>query len=118
MNDEFDVNVDDNSGADIAAQIVGLRKLTLQGNFAKVDELYEKWTARQGRSSSTTLNFKHVARGEEADDTDWDSDSVDESDDGDVDMTEAPALVKIPKEKPQPKIDEEGFTEVIGKKRR
>ena len=35
----------------------------------------------------------------------------------DVDMDEAPELVAVPKEKPQPEIDEDGFTKVTRKKR-
>lgn len=117
MNDEFDVNVDDGSGADVAAQIVDLRKLTLQGKFEKVDEMYEEWTERHGKGSST-LNFKQVASEAEEDETDWDSDSVNEGEDEDANMAEAPALVTIPKGKVEAKTDEEGFTEVISKKRR
>lgn len=116
MNDEFEVNVDDNSGAEVAAQIVGLRKMTLRGEFEKVDEMYNKWTGRRGGGNNSASTFKHVTRAEDEDDTDWDSESVEEDDD--VDMAEAPALVKIPKEKVEPKVDAEGFTEVTSKKRR
>ena len=117
MNDEFEVNVDDNSGAEVAAQIVGLRKMTLRGEFEKVDEMYNKWTARRGgEGNSSALTFKHVTRAEDEDDTDWDSESVVE--DEDVDMAEAPALVKIPKEKVEPKVDAEGFTEVTSSSRK
>ncbi len=119
MNDEFDVNVEDGSGEEIAAKIVGLRKLTLQRDFTLVDEMYQKWQQRQGNGGSGKINFQHVDREEDEDDTDWDSDDmVEEDGDGDVDMDEAPALVKVPKEKVQPKIDDDGFTEVVGKKRR
>ena len=50
-------------------------------------------------------------------DTEEDWDSEDESDE-DEEMQDAPQLVNGPKEKPVPKVDEEGFTEVISKKRR
>ena len=117
MNDEFDVNVDDDSGAEVAAKIVGLRKLTLQGNFTKVDEMYELWVERQTEGGDR-LNFKHVAQSEDDDDSDWDSDEMDEEEDGGVDTEVAPTLLRTPKEKVQPRIDEEGFMEVISKKRR
>ena len=117
MNDEFDVNVDDDSAAEVAAKIVGLRKLTLQSDFAKVDEMYEQWANRQTKGGSGLI-FKHVARDEDEDDTDWDSDEMDDNEDGEVDMEEAPTSLKMPKEKIEPKIDEDGFTEVISKKRR
>lgn len=120
MNDEFDVNVEDGSGEEIAAKIVGLRKLTLQGDFKMVDDMYRQWQERQARGGSVRMNFQVMDRGEDEDEDDTDSNSDDESeeDDGDVEMHEAPAPVKAPKEKVQPKVDDEGFTEVVGKKRR
>ncbi len=119
MNDEFDVNVEDGSGEEISAKIVGLRKLTLQGDFAMVDEMYSKWQERQSKGTGGKINFQHIIRDEDEDETDWDSDDINDADeDGDVEMGEAPALVKSPKEKVQPKVDEEGFTEVVGRKRR
>jgi len=118
MYDEFDVNVEDGSGEEIAAKIVGLRKLTLKGDFAMVDEMYRQWQERQAKGGSTKINFQAMDRGEDSDETDWDSDDMDEEEDGDVEMDEAPALVRAPKEKVQPKIDDDGFTEVVGKKRR
>lgn len=122
MNDEFDVNVEDGSGEEVAAKIVGLRKLTLQGDFTLVDEMYQQWQQRQGRGGNGKIKFQHLDRGEDEDDTDWDSDDMEEEEEekgeGDIEMDEAPALVKAPKEKVQPKVDDEGFTEVVSKKRR
>ena len=122
MNDEFDVNVEDGSAEEIAAKIVGLRKLTLQGDFTMVDDMYSKWQERQSKGGgSGMINFQHVTEDDDEDNTDWDSDDIegeDDDDDNDVDMGDAPALVKAPKEKVQPKVDDDGFTEVVGKKRR
>ena len=119
MNDEFDVNVDDGSGEEIAAKIIGLKKLTLQGDFALVDEMYSKWQERQSRVGGGKINFQHVTKNDDEDETDWDSEETEEEDnDSDIEMEEAPPLVKVPKEKIQPKIDNEGFTEVVGRKRR
>lgn len=117
MNDEFDVNVEDGSGEEIAAKVVGLRKLILQGDFTRVDEMYRQWQERQTKGGTTRIDFQVVEKGEDDDDTDWDSDDM-EGEDVDVDMDEAPALVRAPKEKVQPKVDDDGFTEVVGKKRR
>ena len=129
MNDEFDVNVEDGSGEEIAAKIIGLRKLTLQGDFAMVDDMYLKWQERQSKSGrGGKINFQHVTRNDDEDDTDWDSDNIEDEEDeedeeveedgSDVEMSDAPALVKAPKEKFQPKVDEDGFTEVVGRRRR
>lgn len=119
MNDEFEVNVEDDSGAQVAAKIVGLRKMTSQGDFRMVDEMYALWVERQRRGGDA-VKMQCVVGGEEDGDTEWDSsgDEGDGDEDGEVDMGEAPTLVKGPKEKVVPKVDDEGFTEVVGKKRR
>lgn len=119
MNDEFEVNVDDGSAEEVAARIVGLRKLTLRGDFAEADRMYEKWVERQKKGGSA-VKFQRVERGEDDDDTDWDSDDAegDEDEGDDVDMDEAPKLVKAPREKVEPQIDEDGFTTVVAKKKR
>ena len=121
MNDEFDVNIEDGSGEEVAAKIVGLRKLTLQGDFTMVDDMYQQWQQRQQRQQNGgggKFNFEHVELGEHEGETDWDSEDLEEDDDADVEMGEAPPLVKAPREKFQPKVDEDGFTEVINKKKR
>lgn len=120
MNDEFEVNVEDDSGAEVASKIVGLRKLTRQGDFGLVDEMYEMWRAREAKGGEK-VNFQKV-QGEEDDDVDEESEGdyseEVEEEDGDIEMGEAPRLVQASKEKIVPKVDEEGFTEVVGKKRR
>ena len=118
MNDEFEVNVEDGSGEEVAAKMVGLRKMTLQGDFALVDEMYAKWAERQRKGGGEAVAIQHVVRGEQDDDTDWDSGDGDSDEDEEMDDAEAPALARVSKEKIQPRIDEEGFTEVVGKKRR
>ena len=118
MNDEFDANLEDGSAEEIAARIVGLRKLTAQGDFEMVDEMYARWRERQ-RSGGGEVRMRFVEGGEDEEETDWDSDE--EEWDGieeDTEMGEAPELVKVPKEKPPPEVDEEGFTKVVGKKKR
>lgn len=117
MNDEFDVNVEDGSGEEIAARIIGLRKLTLQGDFDMVKTMYRQWQERNSKGGSEKIKFQLVDRDDTADDTDWDSDDIEEQDE-DVDMDEAPNSAKVPKEKLQPKIDKDGFTEVVSKKKR
>lgn len=118
MNDEFETNLEDGSGEEVAVKILGLRKLTLHGNFAMVDDMYSRWEQRQSRSVET-VSFKHIETGEDGDDTDEGSDELEgETSDEDVEMEQAPVLVYISKEKAQPKVDDEGFTEVVSKRRR
>ncbi|RSM07369.1 hypothetical protein CDV31_008643 [Fusarium ambrosium] len=102
MVDEFEVNVDDDSGTEVASNIIRARTGCAVGKFDDVQALRTRW-----------LNLKGTK------DTDWESDDDDEDDEGgaDVEMDEAPALVSAPKEKPQPQVDEDGFTMVTKKKR-
>ncbi|KAI0129527.1 Pre-rRNA-processing protein TSR2-domain-containing protein [Xylariales sp. AK1849] len=112
MEDEFDVNVDDGSGFEVAEQIVRLRASCMKGQFAEVEQLRNKWVSGKG---------KKVVMQQAPDqdqDTDWESADDDDEDDGsDIDMDEAPALVSAPKEKPPPEIDEDGFQKVTRKKK-
>lgn len=118
MNDEFEIHIDDGSGEEIAAKIVGLRRLTLQGNFTMVDEMFVRWQERQSRGEGM-VQFRHVERGEDDDETDWDSDDKEDgSADEDVEMEQAPPLVKVPREKVQPRVDDDGFIEVVSNRKR
>ena len=117
MNDEFDINVEDGSGEEIAAKIVGLRKLTSRGDFVMVDEMYQKWQERQAKGGGR-VQIQHVQRAENEDDTDWDSVDMEDDSGEDVEMEQAPAIAKASKEKIQPKIDDDGFTEVVGRRKR
>ena len=114
MNDEFDVNVEDGSAEEVAAKIVGLRKLTARGDFGMVDEMFARWEERQRRGGAEVA-MRFV---EEEEDEESDFDTEDWEDGVDVEMGEAPDLVKVPRERPPPEVDEEGFTKVIGKKKR
>ena len=80
MVDEFDANIEDGSGEEIAAKIVGLRKLTLQGDFTLVDTMYQQWEDKRSKGDDGKIHFQRFNRGddEEDDETDWDSDDVDE----------------------------------------
>ncbi|GJN82081.1 hypothetical protein PLIIFM63780_005618 [Purpureocillium lilacinum] len=112
MIDEFEVNVDDDSGAEIAGHIVKARAQCAIGQFDEVNTLRERFTNLKGKKVDQL--FK---KAEDADqDTDWESDD-DDDDDDDVDMDDAPAVASAPKEKPEPQVDEDGFTMVTKKKR-
>ncbi|KAI9926757.1 hypothetical protein ASPWEDRAFT_32745 [Aspergillus wentii DTO 134E9] len=114
MNDEFDVVVDDESAAPVAAQIMEMREQTARGEFGPIQEMYETWQQKsQQKASSAAATFKKV----EARDEDQETDDEEDDEGDDVDMGDAPALVRAPKEKAQPEIDEDGFTKVVGKKR-
>ena len=115
MNDEFDVNIEDNSGEEVAAKIIGLRKQTSKGDFAKVEQMYQAWQAKMQRQGSHAAEIVQGPQ-EEDEDEEWNGFSSDEPED--VEMDEAPALVQAPKEKIMPKVDDDGFTEVVSRKKR
>lgn len=117
MVDEFEVNVDDESGVEVAQQIMLARTQCAEGQFDEYNKLKERFANRKGKKVDAL--FKKV---EDADqDTDWETDGDDDdaSDDddeaggADVHMADAPAA---PKEKPAPEIDEDGFTKVTRKR--
>lgn len=112
MVDEFEVNVDDDSGFESAETIMRVRAQCAKGDFTEVNDLQRRWEAGRGKKVA-------AVQAPDADqDTDWESSDDDNDEEGgDVEMDEAPALVPIPKEKPPPEVDEEGFTKVTKKKR-
>ncbi|KAH7312386.1 Pre-rRNA-processing protein TSR2-domain-containing protein [Stachybotrys elegans] len=114
MCDEFEVNVDDDSAMEVAGQIIRARTQCALGQYDEVNSLKERFENRKGKKVDQL--FK---KAEDADqDTDWESDDSGDSEDGDedVNMDEAPALVSVPKEKPAPEVDEDGFTKVTRKR--
>lgn len=113
MIDEFEVNVDDDSGMEVAGQIIRARAQCAIGQWDEVDALRQRFNNRGG--TKVDAMFK---KGEDQDqDTDWESDDEDDDDGGaDVDMGEAPPLVAVPKDKPAPVVDEDGFTKVARKR--
>lgn len=112
MLDEFEVNVDDESGADVAEQICRLRKDCGKGNFAEVMAMKERWESRRGNEVAALFERKEAEDGE---DESSDSEEDEDDDDMDVDMDEAPQLVR--REPVAPQVDEDGFTKVTKKKR-
>jgi pre-rRNA-processing protein TSR2 len=113
MVDEFEVNVDDESGFDVAEQIVRMRRDCEKGDFSEVRALKERWDQRGGRDVVQS-QFKEQQRDEADDETDGSDEDEDEGME-DVEMDEAPQLVA--KEKPIPEVDEDGFTKVTKKRR-
>lgn len=118
MVDEFEVNIDDDSTLEVARSIVKARSECAIGEFnEEVKKLRERFANRKG--TKVDQMFKQAE--DQDQDTDWESGDSGEDDDeengGDVDMDEAPPLVSVPKEKPAPEVDEDGFTKVTRKKR-
>jgi pre-rRNA-processing protein TSR2 len=120
--DEFDIAVDDKdySPWEASLRIMTGREKILQGDFSQVDQWYEEW-AEKHRTGSGRIVVQRVDD-DEAQDTDWDEeDGEDENEDEgeDVEMDDAPQLVEKPKrEKVEPEVDEDGFTKVVGRRKK
>ncbi|CAN9229657.1 unnamed protein product [Alternaria alternata] len=104
LEDEFGVRVEDETEVAVAREIMTIRKEIGEGNTA---------TSAKGKEVSTgSVNVKETNQEGE-----WDSVDEESDEDDDVEMGEAPALVPA-KPKPEPEVDDEGFTKVVGKKKR
>ena len=114
MEDEFEVRLEDESEVEVAGEILRMRRWCERGEFGEVVEMRRRWEERRGRKEAA---IGEGARGEDDDSEDEDSEGGLDLDE-DVEMDEAPALVRTPKEKVEPKVDEDGFTKVVGKKKR
>lgn len=112
MQDEFDLNVEDESEVPVAEEIMKLRKETAEGNFSGVEAIKRRFEERGGRVPQNLQLVEHKH--------DDDESSEEESDDDDdVEMGDAaPALVPAPRERQEPEIDDDGFTKVVSKKKR
>jgi pre-rRNA-processing protein TSR2 len=115
MLDEFEVVVDDDSPAEVAASIMKGRQRILEGDTSEVDQMLVRWEQKQRRGEEN-VSFKKVEEDDDGQDTDWES--SEEAAEEDEDMDEAPPLQSsVKREKPAPEVDEDGFTKVVGKKR-
>ncbi|KAL5000387.1 Pre-rRNA-processing protein TSR2-domain-containing protein [Aspergillus recurvatus] len=111
MNDEFDVVVDDESAGEVADRIMEIRKMVEKGEFDGIKQMWEEWERKAAKKGDVVAGFR---RGE-----DQEGETDDEEDgEEDEEMGEAPALVSAPRERVEPEVDEDGFTKVVGKKRR
>lgn len=113
MSDEFDCVVEDLSGEEVARDIVKLWKDTKDGTIV---ESLKVWEEKERAAGGKKIQFMQAKQG---DDTDWIEDdeqggSDDEEEGDEMDVDEVPELVE-PRQKPEPIVDEEGFTLVQGK---
>ncbi|KAL3436260.1 Pre-rRNA-processing protein TSR2-domain-containing protein [Aspergillus tetrazonus] len=112
MNDEFDVVVDDESAGEVADRIMEIRKMVENGEFDGIRQMWEEWERKAAKKGDAVAGFR---RGK---DQDGETDDDEEDGEEDEEMGEAPALVSAPRERVEPEVDEDGFTKVVGKKRR
>ena len=118
--DEFEITVDeqDYSPWEAAVKIMRGREKILKGDFAQVDSWYAEWVEKQ-HTGAGRIAFQRMDD-DEGQETDWDEEDGEEQDEReDVTMGEAPQLVVKPKkEKVEPEVDGDGFTKVVGKRKK
>ena len=117
MQDEFDCNVEDDSEEEVVRTLLDVRRRVYEdSDLTVLNELETRWKNR----GQIKTNIQIVENSQEVgDDEEWDE----EDEDGDVNMTAAEEIVPdlvpaLKKEKAEPEVDEEGFTKVVGKKKR
>jgi pre-rRNA-processing protein TSR2 len=113
LEDEFGVRLEDETEVIVGREIMAIRKEIGEGRTDTVDRLQKKWEARKGKEVDTgTVDVR-----ESNQEGEWDSVDEESEEDDDVEMGDAPALVPA-KPKPEPEVDEDGFTKVVGKKKK
>jgi pre-rRNA-processing protein TSR2 len=113
LEDEYGVRVEDETEVNVAREIMLIRKEIGEGKTDTVDRLQKKWETSKGKEVDTGS----VSVRESNQEAEWDSVDEESDEDGDVEMGNAPALVPA-KPKAEPEVDEDGFTKVIGKKKK
>lgn len=109
MEDEFDVNVEDDSVLPILALIFKIYRDCLQGNYQIVEQMYLAWQEKQLRRQQEL--HKYAVNVLE------DPMNPSSEDEEDEEISEAPQLVQEPQEFSGPIVDEDGF-ELVQKKGR
>ncbi|KAI0031541.1 Pre-rRNA-processing protein TSR2-domain-containing protein [Vararia minispora EC-137] len=109
MEDEFDVVIEDDSVEPLARDIVALWAAARSGNEALVLEWEAKAEKMRGKRMDVNVQEVVDETGDGEDSEDWE-----DEDDGEAD-SEVPQLVERAIHKPEPIVDEDGFTLVQGK---
>ncbi|KAF3492397.1 pre-rRNA processing protein [Arthroderma uncinatum] len=122
MTDEFDVVVDDGSVSLIADQICELKAEIEKGKFERVQAMWEQFKVNEqnggSKLPSNIINRVGVNGNDSSDDDDEDDGDEDDDDDEDTDMADAPAPRSAPRQREEPEVDDDGFTKVVGRKKR
>ena len=124
LGDEFECQLEDESEVMVASQICRLRRQVLNGKLDELEGLQRRWEEAKSKGGEKG-NFQVVSNkvdGEDVDEEDSEEDDDEDEEGGaqideDIEMEDAPALAPA-KTKVEPEVDEEGFTKVVGKKRR
>lgn len=125
MSDEYDVVVDDESAAVVAGEIMEIKTLIAAGEMGRVERVLGEWEEKRARRGNKGSGAG-IRRGDAGEEEGEESSSEDDEEGGggDVEMDEAPGLVRAgsggggARGRVEPEVDEDGFTKVVGKKKR
>ena len=118
MQDEFECRVEDDSEEEVARSVMALRKRLFEdGDMGAFREVEQRWRSRGQMKVDV-----RVVEGDDDDDEEWEG-FDEEDEDGDISMEAAEDIVPnlvptLKNHKPEPEVDEEGFTKVVSKKKR
>lgn len=115
MSDEFEVVVEDGSLEEVARGIWLGREVVGRGEVDGLRRMWEGWWGRRGKKEGVEFQ-----RGGGEEGSGEDDDAEDEEEDEDEEMDDAPELVRVEeahgKKTPEPEVDDEGFTKVVGRR--
>ena len=120
MQDEFECNVEDDSEVEVARTILALRKTLMERDLSAFKAVEARWKNR----GQMKANIQIIDNGElEEDEEEFEGFSDDDGGDVDMDVDEdgsVPKLVPatVVKEELEPVVDDDGFTKVVGRKKR
>lgn len=119
MQDEFDVRLEDQSEEQLATDILRWRRTCFElgpEGWERVEEMRRKWEEKQ---SGKTAKVEIVEGNTDDREDEWSDESDAEEGgvgiDADAVMEEAPPMLV---EKREPEVDEDGFTKVVGRRKR
>ncbi|EMG46714.1 Pre-rRNA processing protein TSR2, partial [Candida maltosa Xu316] len=119
MVDEFDTQIDNDSALEIAYLIIKFYRDVMIEKYATIDELYEKWQAKQNTKSVHKVHVENDPNNPDVSSEEEEEDEEeDEEEEEDVDME-----VDQPEEEQAPQltgpiVDDDGFELVQSKGRR
>lgn len=110
MADEFDANVEDGSGEQVAVDITRLWEETRSGKEDLVMQFEDNAEKIKGKMAVAEYQTPEDDEGNEDDEDDWEDEGLDE-----MSIDEAPELIDR-SSKNEPEVDDEGFTMVKRKR--
>ncbi|TKA32059.1 hypothetical protein B0A50_01305 [Salinomyces thailandicus] len=120
MQDEFDCNVEDESEVEVGRTIIGLKKrLVEERDLGAVRDLEVRFRNRGQMKVDVKVVEHEEEDGDDGEEWEGFQDGEDEEMGGVApQLVPAAAVPAVPRVKEEPEVDDDGFTKVVGKKKR